>query len=121
MVLKKYTEKVTVRSSAMFALAANVTQSLQRKSSSTPQVCKGVLPTPQGIRHKDISGILEGSFEVSGFPHTTKHKEQAQGSHQHRLIANNCTSLRVLYPQNAESCEKSHQQQALGTPQQQNC
>lgn len=80
MVLKKYTEKVTVRSSVMCALAANVTQSLQRKSSSPAQVCKGVLPTPQGIRHKDISGKLEGSFEVSGSPTPPNTRSKPKGA-----------------------------------------
>lgn len=102
----------------------SVTQSSQRKSSSTARVCRGILPTPRGTRHKDISGsgTLKGSSEKClAAQHTTKHTQQAQGSQQHRLIANNCMSLRVLYPQNAESCEESCQQQAVGTPQQQNC
>lgn len=102
----------------------SVTQSSQRKSSSTAQVCRGILPTPRGTRHEDISGsgTLKGSSEKClAAQHTTKHTQQAQGSQQHRLIANNCMSLRVPYPQNAESCEESCQQQAVGTPQQQNC
>lgn len=59
---KKYTEKVTVKSSALFALAAKCDTKLQRKSSNTAQVSKGILSTPWEVRCKNIaeSGVLKG-------------------------------------------------------------